>query len=69
MGVERILESYETFRDREIIYCGIRAAILYFEKHNPENSIVSSLWNAQAQREEELKAHYAANKYRERSGG
>ena len=65
--VRRKLESFENFRDKEQVYSAIQAAILFIEHTHPQNEIISTLWNASAHREGELKDHYNSQLYRERT--
>lgn len=51
----RVFEDFETFYNKEVVYCGINAAILWFEKNDPENPIISTLGTALGHRLEELK--------------
>ena len=63
----RVLESFEDFISKEIVYCGIMASILWFEQDSGEHeAILSTLHAALTHRLTELREYYVAQGYRER---
>lgn len=60
------LERFEDFCIGELVYSGLESAILWFEKNDPENEIISFLKRARAVRRGELEEYYNSERYRER---
>ena len=57
---DRVLESFEDFRDKEIVYGALEAARLFVQRVEPSNRVLQLIVRARDARISELREHYDA---------